>query len=85
MTRCTLEEIRKGMGPDTTVWGGIPSVSLLPDTMSDSAFESYLDEIFDHLGSGERLIFGVSDNVPPDADLSRLTRIASRIEDFGPV
>ena len=30
MTACTLKEIRKGFGSKTTVWGGIPSTSLLP-------------------------------------------------------
>jgi hypothetical protein len=85
MTRCTLAEIRKGMGPKTTVWGGIPSVALLDESMDDAAFEAYLDDLFGALGAGDRLIFGVSDNVPPDANLSRLDRIRERIEAFGPV
>ena len=85
MTRCTLAEIRAGMGPDTTVWGGIPSVALLNDAMDDRAFEAYLDGLFGGLGAGERLILGVSDNVPPDANLSRLERIRERVEAFGPV
>jgi hypothetical protein len=85
MTSCTLTEIREGMGPTTTVWGGITSISLLEDSMDDRAFEAYLDELFEDLGSGERLILGVSDNVPPDAVLSRLELIKHRIESFGPV
>ena len=85
MTRCTLREIREGMGPNTTVWGGIPSVALLDQSMDDATFEAYLDGVFEDLGAGERLIFGVSDNVPPDANLDRLERITERIEDFGEV
>lgn len=85
MTRCTLAEIRQGMGPHTTVWGGIPSVALLADAMDDSTFEAYLDELFDTLGAGDHLILGVSDNVPPDAQLARLERIKERIEAFGPI
>jgi hypothetical protein len=85
MTRCSLSEIRQEFGPAVTVWGGIPSVSLLPGTMDDATFESYLDDVFANLGTGNRLIFGVSDNVPPDADLSRLEHIRDRIVDFGPV
>ena len=85
MTLCTLAEIRAGMGRQTTVWGGIPSISLLDSSMDQTAFEAYLDEVFGSLGTGERLILGVSDNVPPDADLSRLDRIKERIEAFGPV
>jgi hypothetical protein len=85
MTELTLAEIRKGMGPQTTVWGGVPSVALLDSSMSDKAFEIYLDELFGSLGAGERLILGVSDNVPPDANLARLERIKERVEAFGPV
>jgi hypothetical protein len=85
MTRCSLREVRQGMGPRTTVWGGIPSVALLRGQMDDRAFENYLDDLFAGLGTGERLILGVSDNVPPDADLTRLDRITERVAAFGPV
>jgi hypothetical protein len=85
MTSCTLPELRAGMGDKTTIWGGVPSISLLEKSMDDRQFESYLDEMFENLGTGERLILGVSDNVPPDAVLSRLDRIKARIEAFGPV
>ena len=85
MTHCSLAELRAGFGSETTVWGGIPSVALLRDSMDDAEFESYLDQIFDELDTGERLILGVSDNVPPDADLDRLRQIAERIDSFGPV
>jgi hypothetical protein len=53
--------------------------------MNDAAFESYLDQTFAELGTGERLIFGVSDMVPPDADMKRLERIKERIRSFGAV
>lgn len=85
MTSCTLAEIRKGLGPTTTVWGGIPSVALLESSMDEAAFEVYLDQVFAEIGSGEHLIFGVADNVPPDAKLDRLHRIRERIESFGAV
>ena len=68
-----------------TVWGGIPSVTLLDDSMPDAAFEEYLDDVFASLGKGERLILGVSDNVPPRASLAWLERIKERVEAFGPV
>ena len=79
MTRCTLRELRAGFGPGTTVWGGVPSVALLDESMSDRQFEDYLDRLFGQLGSGDRLILGVSDNVPPDANLDRLHRIRERV------
>lgn len=85
MVRHSLAELRAGFGPYTTVWGGIPSVALLHDVMDDRSFEALLDETFAELGTGERLILGVSDNVPPEADLARLARIGERIRAFGPV
>ena len=85
MTRCTLAQVRAGMGPKTAVWGGIPSVALMEESMGEAQFEEYLEQVFGELDTGERLIFGVSDNVPPAANLGRLERIRERIEAFGPV
>jgi len=85
MTKRSLAELRAGMGEKTTVWGGIAAVSLLDDSMGDAAFERYLDATFDELGSGKRLILGVSDNVPVDANLDRIDRITERVREFGPV
>ena len=85
MTKCTLAEVREGVGPTTTVMGGIPSVALLDDAMADSVFDAYLDEVFGALGAGDHLILGVADNVPPDANMGRLEEIKRRVEAFGPV
>ncbi len=85
MTTCTLKEIREGFGTKTTVWGGIPSTSLLETSMDEGSFDVYLDEIFSELETGERLIFGVSDNVPPEANMLRFEKIQKKIEVFGPV
>jgi hypothetical protein len=86
MTELSLGQFRAGIGKRATVWGGIPAVALLKDAMSDEEFEGFLDLTFDSLrGDARKLILGVSDNVPPDADLGRIARISQRIEDFGPV
>ncbi len=85
MTKCKLNEIQKGLGSKITLWGGIPAVALLDNSMNDDEFEVYLDGIFSDLETGERLILGVSDNVPPEANLSRFEKIEQQIEAFGPV
>lgn len=85
MTQCSLREFRAALGQSVAVWGGIPAVALLADSMSQKDFEGYLESVFTELGTGHGLIFGVSDNVPPEADLERLDRIAEKIEEFGPV
>lgn len=81
----SLAELRRGMGTRTTIWGGIPSVSLPGDSMSEPQFAAYVDSVFEALGTGERLILGVLDNVPPDANIDRLARITDRVAAFGPV
>ncbi len=85
MTRCTLAEVRAGMGPDTTVWGGLPCVILIDSSMSQDGFEAYMDTLFAEVGTGRRLILGVSDNVPPDVNLDRLDQVKQWINAFGPV
>ncbi len=82
MTRCTLAELRQGFGPRTTVWGGVPSVVLLDAEMDDAAFDRYLDEVMREAALGGRLILGVSDNVPPDANLARLAEIGRRCREM---
>jgi hypothetical protein len=85
MVKNTLKEIRQEMGREKTIFGGLPSVALLPNSMSADAFERLLDNLFAQLGSGNHLIFGISDNVPPDADLNRLEQIKQRVQGFGGV
>ena len=79
MTSLTLRQMREGLAPQQTIWGGVPSIALLPDSMSDERFEEWLDELPEQVGAGDHLILSVSDNVPPDADLGRLQRIGDRI------
>jgi uroporphyrinogen-III decarboxylase len=86
MTQCTLREVRDGMGEHITVFGGIPCVALMDESMSQSAFEQHMDALFADLGgNARRLILGVSDNVPPDVNLDRLAQVADWINAFGEV
>lgn len=83
MTRLSFRQVREAFSEHITIMGGIPSVSLVPMSMSDQQFERFLDGFFEELGTGRRLILGVSDTTPPAADFGRLQRIAQRIEQFG--
>lgn len=53
--------------------------------MSEPQFAAYDASVFDALGTGQRLILGVSDNVPPNASIDRLARITGRVAAFRPV
>ena len=85
MTKLTFKEVRDCFRGRITIMGGIPSICLLRNTMSDRDFEAYLDEFFSSLGSGDRLILGISDTTPPVAEFERLKIIGERVRAFGPV
>jgi hypothetical protein len=85
MVKRTLKELREGFGEPTTVWGGLPAVAFMDGPMPDDSFEAHMDRVFGELGSGKRLILGVSDNVPVDALIHRLEKVTERVKAFGPV
>lgn len=85
MTRLSFREVREVFAGRIAIMGGVPSVTLLPESMSNRDFSAYLDEFFEAVGDGQHLILGVSDTTPPGADFERLREVARRVEEFGPV
>jgi methylmalonyl-CoA mutase cobalamin-binding domain/chain len=82
MTRVTFAEYYRRWSGHLTLFGGIPSTVVLPET-SDADFEAYLDEFFRAVAPGRRLVVGIADEVPPKAIFARLQRIGERIEREG--
>lgn len=85
MTKLTFREVRDHFAGRISIMGGIPSVSLLKDSMGDAEFASFADGFFEELGGGDHLILGISDTTPPAANFDRIKAIAERIRAFGPV
>ncbi|MHC1758254.1 MAG: hypothetical protein AB9917_01850 [Negativicutes bacterium] len=87
MTSCALKEIRDAFnGHNITIWGGVPSVSVLESSMSDYEFDSFIDDLFGaQIGQGDHLILSIADTAPPAMKWSRLERIAKMAKEFGPV
>jgi hypothetical protein len=85
MTSLTLGEIRAAFAGRITIWGGIPSISVLEGSMSDYEFDAYLDDLFAQIGAGDHLILSIADTAPPGMKFSRLERIAAMARAFGPV
>jgi uroporphyrinogen-III decarboxylase len=85
MTPVSLAQTREVFGEKITIWGGIPSISLLENTMSDKEFESLLDQLMLDIGNGRKFIASVADTVPPAAKFDRLVMIHKKCRDFGPV
>lgn len=85
MTKCTLKEVRDVFQDKIAIWGGIPSVCFLENSMSDYEFEKYMDITLESIGSGRKIILGIADTTPPDAKLDRVLKTAKLIKSFGPV
>jgi len=82
MTKVTLAEYYRRWSGQLTLFGGIPSTIVLPET-SEAEFEACLDELFRAVAPGTRMVVGIADQVPPNAVFSRLQRIGERIETEG--
>ena len=85
MTRLALREVREAFGQRVTVWGGIPSVCVLRNSMGDYEFEKYLDMTLESVGKGDHMIFSIADTTPPGAEFDRILTIAKKTAEFGPV
>ncbi len=83
MVQCSLAATRKAFGGKITIFGGVPSVALLEESMSEAEFEAHMRHLFAEIAPGDRFILGVSDMVPPDARWERLLRIAEMVEQRG--
>ena len=68
MTKVTLAEYYRRWSGHLTLFGGIPSTIVLPDT-SDADFEAYMDELFRRSRRASACVVGIADQVPPDGGL----------------
>lgn len=85
MTKLSLKNVRESFNGKITIWGGIPSISLLEDSMPDSEFFKYIDALMMEAGKGDHLIFSIADTTPPAAKFSRIGYLNKIIKSFGPV
>jgi hypothetical protein len=74
MTNCSLTEVKQIWGDKITIWGGIPSIVLSPSFPREK-FEDFLRKLFQEVTLEDKFIFGFGDNVPTDADFSRLIKL----------
>jgi hypothetical protein len=83
MTKVTIREVKAAFQGKVTIFGGVPSVALLEESMSDERFKDYMDHLFDEIAPGDRFILGVSDTTPPDAKFERLHQITDMVAERG--
>lgn len=85
MTKISLKETREIFNGQLTIWGGIPSVAMLKNSMTDMDFCQLVDETLEVIGKGDHMIISVADTLPPAADFNRLLYLKKKVEEFGPV
>jgi len=83
MTKVPIEEYYRRWSDKLTLFGGIPSILLLRESISDEEFEAYLDHLFKAIAPGRRMILGIADSTPPKAVFERLVRIGEKVEKEG--
>jgi hypothetical protein len=75
----SLAEARQAAGPGLTLWGGIPQDFTL-DTHERERLEEAVKQAVQDARGDARMILGVADRVPVNADLGRLRAIPALIE-----
>ncbi|MFB3828437.1 MAG: uroporphyrinogen decarboxylase family protein [Bryobacteraceae bacterium] len=79
MTRMALEDLRAAFQDRITIWGGVPSVFLCPESMGESEFRLWTDRLIARHGHARRFVLGVSDMVTADASWDRLLYITEKV------
>ena len=82
MTKLTIKDVRDYFQGRIAILGGIPSVALLSQTMSDQEFDKFLAGFFEQLGDGRHQVLGISDTTPPAAQWNRLVKIGEMCSQF---
>lgn len=82
MTKLKIEYIRQKFDSKITIWGGLPSICVLEDSMNDYEFEKYIYSFFEKIGKGDHIILSLADTTPPGAKLERIKKIALLAKSF---
>jgi hypothetical protein len=83
MTKVSITDVKKAFKGKVTIFGGVPSVALLEESMPDDQFERFMKNLFREIAPGHRFILGVSDTTPPNAKFDRLLRITDMVREQG--
>ncbi|MCL2159537.1 MAG: uroporphyrinogen decarboxylase family protein, partial [Oscillospiraceae bacterium] len=79
MADISLGEALDALEGKVALQGGIPAVMVCPDAVSQCDFEEYIKTVVMGQKGRPGFILGMSDNVPPNADFSRVEMISELI------
>lgn len=80
MADTSLDDALNALQGKVTLQGGIPSVYMCPGIISQKDFEAYMTGTVRAQRGRAGFVVGMSDNVPPDADFSRVEQVAQLIK-----
>lgn len=79
--KITLDEALNTMEGKVTLQCGVPAIYLCPSAYSDEEYDRYMLDVVRKQKGRPGFIASVSDSVPPDADIARLERMYSLLND----
>lgn len=82
MTKLSIKDIRKKFHGKITIWGGLPSICALSDSMDDYTFNKFIYEFFSDIEEGDHLILSFADTTPPGAKFERIEQVAKLARNF---
>lgn len=77
-----IDDIRKYVGKDTILWGGIPG-GYFTDQLTDEEFDNYVVHVIEVMKKEPRFVLGVGDQVVPGSSFERIKRVSQLVERFG--
>ncbi len=75
----TLTDIKEALGDNMVLIDGIPYIYFLPSMVSTDKFKEFVYEIIRLFG--DRLILGISDELPPGGDIDRVRLVSEIVEE----
>jgi uroporphyrinogen-III decarboxylase len=82
LTSVTIKEFRQAFGNQIAVWGGIP-ITMGRASVPDAEFEEFVVQTLKDCAPGDRLVLGMGDNFPTDANIEKVKMVAGIVERYG--
>ncbi len=79
MTKLTLAESIAEL-PGVTIWGGLPSIAMLEDSLSDGDFARLVEETVELARGRSHLILGIADTTPAAAKWERIAAVTEAVQ-----
>jgi len=77
--QCDARGVSRRVRGRVTIWGGIPSVLLCRESVTEQHFRNSIDDLVARHGKRTRFVLGVSDMVTADCDWDRMRYVTEKV------